>query len=297
MFDAAPPCPLLPLAQSPGYARAMARLGVEVEELTFSTPQGIAGHAMIQTRRWPGLGRLGLISRGPVWCTQPGPRLLEPTISALRHPVVLNADGMAPEALRAAGFFQIMTGATIARLDLSGDVSIRRGRMHQKWRNRLTNAEAGPLRVGREKMPADPKHWLLRAEEEQRRMKRYRALPTDFVVAFTKANPRQAQLFTATLHGETIAGMLFLRHGPNATYHIGHTTEAGRKHHAHTLILARAADWLAEQGVAALELGPVDTVKTPGLARFKLGSGATAHVLGGTWLYSRKLAPLARRLG
>jgi hypothetical protein len=32
-----------------------------------------------------------------------------------------------------------------------------------------------------------------------------------------------------------------------------------------------------------LDLGTLDTQNAPGLARFKLGSGATAQLLGGTW--------------
>lgn len=297
MFDAVPTRPFLPLAQSAGFARAMAQLGVTVDEHALSTPEGSAGHAIIQTRRLPVIGRVGLISRGPVWCARPDAALLARTVAALSHPVVLNADGMVPQELAAAGFFRIMTGATIAQLDLSGDPEERRGRMHQKWRNRLVRAEAGKLRVHREAMPIDLRHWLLRAEDSQRRARRYRELPIAFTLAFARTNPGKAQLFTARSGRDVVAGMLILRHGPTATYHIGHTTEAGRSKHAHTLLLARAADWLAKNGVGVLELGTLDTVNAPGLARFKLGSGAVAHVLGGTWLYSRRLAPLARVLG
>ncbi len=297
MFDAVPTRPLLPLAQSAGYARAMALLGVTVEELSLPVPEGSAGHALMQTRRLPVLGRVGLISRGPVWCAAPDAQLLARTVSARRHPIILNADGIAPAALAEAGFFRIMTGATIAQLELNADVLSRRARMHQKWRNRLVRAEAGPLRVRREEMPVDSGHWLIRAEDAQRRARRYRELPTAFALAFAQANPGMAQLFTARLRGDAVAGMLILRHGPTATYHIGHTTEAGRILHAHTLILAHAADWLAEEGVEVLELGTLDTAGAPGLARFKLGSGAVPHALGGTWLFARHLAPLARRLG
>lgn len=297
MFDAAPSRPLLPLAQSAGYARAMSRLGVAVDELTLSAPHGTIGHALLQTRRLPVLGRVGLISRGPVWCGPPDAALLGRTLAALGHPVILNADGIGAAALAAAGFFRIMTPATIARLDLSGDRAARRARMHQKWRNRLVRAEDGPLRVDRAAMPADPGHWLLRAEAAQRRARRYRDLPAAFTLAFAEANPGEAHLFTATLRGEPVAAMLVLRHGPTASYHIGHTTDAGRAQNAHTLLLARAADWLAGHGVEVLELGTLDTVNTPGLARFKLGSGAGPHRLGGTWLLSRRLAPLARQLG
>ena len=78
--------------------------------------------------------------------------------------------------------------------------------------------------------------------------------------------------------------MLFLKHGTGATYHVGWTSDAGRKASAHNLILATAATRLAETGVTRLDLGTIDTENAPGLARFKLGSGAKPARTGGTWL-------------
>jgi hypothetical protein len=50
--------------------------------------------------------------------------------------------------------------------------------------------------------------------------------------------------------------------------------------------------WLASKGVATLELGQVDTEKAAGLARFKLGAGATLRPLGGSWLWWPPLGKL-----
>jgi hypothetical protein len=49
------------------------------------------------------------------------------------------------------------------------------------------------------------------------------------------------------------------------------------------ILLWQAAVWLAGQGTRTLDLGAVDTVSAAGVARFKLGTGATARPLGGTW--------------
>jgi hypothetical protein len=59
----------------------------------------------------------------------------------------------------------------------------------------------------------------------------------------------------------------------------------GKKRHA--LVLAR-------RGITRLDLGTLDTEAAPGLARFKLGSGAAARALGGTWLWWPPLARGAR---
>ena len=51
-----------------------------------------------------------------------------------------------------------------------------------------------------------------------------------------------------------------------------------------SVLLMEAARRLAATGVTELDLGTIDTDASPGLARFKLGSGATVQRLGGTWL-------------
>jgi lipid II:glycine glycyltransferase (peptidoglycan interpeptide bridge formation enzyme) len=78
--------------------------------------------------------------------------------------------------------------------------------------------------------------------------------------------------------------MLFLRHGTTATYHIGWTSRDGRAASAHNLILWDACARLAARGVRQLDLGIIDTETAPGLARFKLGTGAQPVRTGGTWL-------------
>jgi len=85
---------------------------------------------------------------------------------------------------------------------------------------------------------------------------------------------------------------LFLTHKPWASYHIGWSGEEGRRRNAHGLILWRAITDLAAEGLAALDLGTVDTEAAPGLARFKIGTGARVAPLGPTLLV---LPALTRR--
>ncbi|WP_238366178.1 GNAT family N-acetyltransferase [Mesobacterium pallidum] len=296
MFDSTPLRRPVPLPQSAGFRRAARLLGLPLEEITLTAEGQPLALALMQTRRLPLIGRVGLISRGPLWAGAPDAGHLAAALRALRHPVLLNAETDPPGQLAQAGFLPIMTPATLARLDLRGSATDRRARMQQKWRNRLYRAEETPLKIRRSVLPPDPNHWLLAAERQQRRTRRYTGLPPEFCAAWSEANPHMAQLFTAELHGQPVAAMLFLRHGQSATYQVGHTTEAGRALHAHSLLLSRAADWLADHGTDWLDLGTLDTVNAPGLARFKLGAGASPYRLGGTWLWSRQTAPLARRL-
>lgn len=285
MFDAIGSDPPVPLQQSDAFLRAVRKMGGAVTKVDFG-----AGSAVMQVRQ-TGPMRLGLISRGPSFVCRSAAESLADALRQRRHPVLINAE--VSTGFAGAGFLNVMTPATVARLRLAKDLQ---ACMHQKWRNRLRKAENGPLKVVRTVFPDDVGHWLLQAEAVQRRARGYRGLHPAFAVAFRQANGDAAQLFVANLRGAPVAGMLFLRHGAAATYHIGHTTNAGRALNAHTLLLARAAKWFAGRGVEVLDLGALDTVSAPGLARFKLGIGAEAHALGGTWLYQRHLATAMRAL-
>jgi len=91
-----------------------------------------------------------------------------------------------------------------------------------------------------------------------------------------------------------IAAMLFAVHDGFATYLMGATSEAGRAHCAHHLLMAEAARLIRREGVRWIDLGQVDTGANPGLARFKLGTGAQLCPLGGSWLRLPSILPRRR---
>ena len=93
----------------------------------------------------------------------------------------------------------------------------------------------------------------------------------------------------AKLGGDRAGGMLFLRHGSTATYHIGWSSPDGREENASNLLLWQAIRLLKKKGVATLDLGGVDTDHAPGLAHFKLGLGGRPLSQSGTWLLRPKL--------
>ena len=81
--------------------------------------------------------------------------------------------------------------------------------------------------------------------------------------------------------GAIAAGMLFLIHGQGASYHLGWADPAARAGFAHGPMLWQAALELRARGVRWIDLGAVDAAN-PGLARFKLGTGAALRALGPT---------------
>lgn len=266
--------PCLPLQQHPDFGAALVRLGAPVDfhPLPHAAP-------VLRVRRFG----IHFASRGPVWLGDPDPDARTAALRAAKI-TLLNDDATCPAVLRAAGFRQVMTPAHVAELDLSGTIRDRTMQMHGKWRNAWRKAQKSPLRVAIARFDPVRHGWLLAADQAQQREKRYRALPHAVLHSYAAANPDDVVVVTAQAGGETIAAMLFLLHAPVATYHIGWNSTTGRSHAAHHLLLMQAADHLGGRGFMRLDLGTVDTENAPGLARFKIGSGARVRPLGGTWL-------------
>jgi lipid II:glycine glycyltransferase (peptidoglycan interpeptide bridge formation enzyme) len=291
-----------PMQQHPRYGRALALCGAEVRRLAIAKDDGeVFGRAQVVTRRLGPLA-LSMIGRGPVWH---GPGAAGRQRAALRQiargvgPLVAIPAAQAAPMPRGPGLIALMTPAHHAVLDLGPGPATLRAGLGGKWRNRLVRAEADGVAITR----ARDVGWLLAAEAGQARARGYRSLPARFTEAWVAAGDGGAtdggaadgdgyRLYEAHAGGARIAAMLFLTHRPWASYHIGWSGEEGRRRNAHGLILWRAITDLAAEGLAALDLGTVDTEAAPGLARFKIGTGARVAPLGPTLLV---LPALTRR--
>jgi lipid II:glycine glycyltransferase (peptidoglycan interpeptide bridge formation enzyme) len=234
------------------------------------------------TRRTP-LGRLTYIPRGH-WEHKRRPDGL----------TLINASDVATDAnLAELGFLPIVTPQTIAILDISDTDANRLRAAHGKWRNRLRRATREPIHIKQTPFCPHRHGWLLKKETDQRRENRYAALPHAFLQAYPSNKTLVLEAWAANV---PIAAMLFLLHFPSATYHLGWSGQTGRALNAHTLLLWRASQILHDRGLRQLELGTLDTKNAPGLARFKLGSGAKPLLLGHTWLFIPGLSPLIRAI-
>lgn len=254
-----------PFQQSEAYAAAAAASGARVRWCEVD-----GGRALAIER-----GRLRLISRGPVWETERTP---EEQKRALRHlarwPGITIAT---PEVeLRGLGLVPLVTPLHHAIWRLGPDL---RAGLSGKWRNRLTSSEKSGIRVrdgGRAVLDR-----LLIEETRQRKDRGYRSLPPQFSAALPSDSLR---LWDWRHGGDTGAAMAFVVDGSCATYHLGWASEPAREAGVHAVMLMRAAEALQAEGVRWLDLGSVDTDRAPGLARFKLGTGAALKRLGSTVL-------------
>lgn len=274
-----------PLNQSDAFERTCKRLGMSVTRF-----EQASGRCLVQSRSFPLLGQFHLISRGPVAIDSPSyVEMLERVRRSMKGPLVVNA----PNGVKTGGGLKIARGAEIALLDLTRADQMRT-RLNQKWRNQLKKAEASNLRVIDQALDWSKHAWFLNAEAQQQKDRGYKSYPAAFLLAFAAENKGQARLYSAILDGQPIAGMLVLKHGSMATYQAGVTLPQGRQSCAHNLLLWRIMCDLERKGYSHLDLGRADL--SPGLRRFKIGTGARIDHLAGTYFFHHWFPPSASKI-
>ncbi|MBN8633481.1 MAG: GNAT family N-acetyltransferase, partial [Rhodobacterales bacterium] len=180
------------------------------------------------------------------------------------------------EEITGRGLIPLVTPMHHAVWTLGPD--LRRG-MARNWRGHLSRAERSGLPVRQAGLATLDA--LIAVEARQRSERRYRALPEGFSRALPEGDLR---LWEWREGGELQAAMAFVRHGTSASYHLSWGSAAAREAGAHALMLTLAAGSLWAEGVRWLDLGSVDSERAPGLALFKLGTGASLRRLGSTML-------------
>ena len=268
MTSAAP----LPLQQHAYFGNALGLLGRQVHVLALPSAAPV-----LAVRQF---GQL-MTSRGPIWQGGAAPSADMLRTSGLR---VVNTDAPDASTLTQAGYRMIITPAYVAELDLSRPPNVRINHAKAKWRNIWRRSQDTPVVIKEACFDPANHQWLLDADNRQQRQKRFRGLPHALISAYAACHPQDVPVFVAFEDDTPIAAMLFLLHRPVATYQLGWTSARGRRLGAHHRIIMDAATTCADRGYCRLDLGNVDTDNSPGLARFKIGTGATVRPLGGTWL-------------
>ncbi len=283
------------LQQDRAYGDAMLSLLVPVLRARIDIDGEPAALAQLLVRRWGRIGAVALCSRGPVWLRDITPQDKARAYRALKRSLPLpglrfllvtpeEAAG-APHGL--SRLRRVMTGLSTVTLDLTQDLDALRANFDVRWRNRLSTGERSGIDIQRVGTNPNQFRWLVEADMKQRAEKRLSGLPAPFFERYALTRtPAAKGLLTlrADAGRDRIAAMMFLIHGSVATYEIGWTTDKGRDLHAHNLILWNAMQMLKSQGLRMLDLGGVNTLRSAGLARFKLGTGGQVLTLAGTYL-------------
>jgi hypothetical protein len=285
-----------PLQQDWAYGACMKTLGVGVLRALVEQDDTPVALAQFTVRRFAGgLANMALCSLGPVWL-QPLSgadkarvyRALKQTIPLRNLRVVAFTPNEAQsQDLGLSRWRRVMTGHSTVVLDLGCDADALRAQLDGRWRYSLARGEASPLTVHRVGTNAGQYRWLLDAEMKQREQRGLHGLPVQFFDLYVPSRQEPAKTMLtmrADLGRDRVAGMMFLIHGQAATYQVGWTSDVGREHNAHHLILWQAMHALRERGVRLLDLGGVNTTRSAGIARFKIGTGGQVLTCAGTFI-------------
>lgn len=293
-WDAAHARATAPLQQDWAYGSSMQMIGVPVLRARVEVEGVLVALAQFIVRRWGTLVSVGLCSRGPIWLQAMTAKDKALIHAELRRSVPLTGLRwllITPEEIRGdslglSKWRRVMTGYATVMLDISQSPAVLRAALDAKWRNRLVAAQASALTVHRVGSNPGQYRWLLDHEETQREQRGFAGLPQPFYDVYIQSRQQPAQtLLTlrADLGRDRVAGMMFLLHGESATYQVGWSNEQGRQLNAHNLLLWRAIAELQQRGVRCLDLGGVNTARSAGVARFKIGTGGVVRILAGTY--------------
>jgi hypothetical protein len=251
------------------------------------------------TRRLAGLGTLVRFVRGPLW-------LHDEEFACGRHAIIAAVDATwrlrrrelavwmpeiaagprSDDVMRQCGMRRMVTGYSSAWVDLARSEEAMRRELHGKWRNMLRAGERTGLAIEAATASGPELDWLMQRYGSFRRERRFLGPELDLIQAFAKSVGRQGDILVmrALADGSPVAGILLLRHGASATYHVGWTSDEGRRCRAHNVLLWRGMLELRDKGVSWLDLGGIDATSAPGVARFKLGVGGDVFTLAGTYI-------------
>ncbi|WP_162177173.1 GNAT family N-acetyltransferase [Thioclava indica] len=259
--------------QSAPYGDVMRALGRKVARVEIRSGTARIGLVQMIAR-----SKLWLISRGPVF----GPDVPQIVQQAALRRLARRVGVVIATPERAVGGFgliPLISPRHHAIWSLSPAEPDLRAGLAGKWRNRLVAAERAGLRLRVERNI----DWILHADQVQQAARGYRALPARFTQAWAKCAPDGLRAWRVEdRDGQRLAGLVVLRHGAGASYHIGWSGAQGRRVGAHNFGLWHAALWLRRKGGARFDLGDINSEDGAGRMHFKLGTGAQPHPLGAT---------------
>ena len=283
------------LQQDWAYGACMKALGVHVLRGWVTRDDEPVALAQFIVRYFGGqLASMALCSLGPVWLAPVTAEEKKLAYQALKKTIPLNALRVVlftPAEERDADlglspWRRVMTGQSTVMLDITQSLPDLRAGLDKRWRHRLGGAENSELTIHRVGTNPGQYRWLLDADIQQREQRGLLGLPLQFFDLYAQSRQQPSKnilTIRADIGRDRVAGMLFLIHGEAATYQVGWTSDVGRDQHAHNLILWHGIQELQSRGVRILDLGGVNTIRSAGIARFKMSTGGKVITYAGSY--------------
>ena len=277
-----------------GEAKSLSE-GWHIRRVVFEIGGRPVGVAQMLVRKILGTFTVSRLSRGPIFfinSTNSDVSAVWMKISASYALRKLNILSISPELFVGSSQMPVHGVATLFRLspvgtesaflNLNQNIDTLRKNLDSKWRNQLGMSERSGTLIN---YSTDEKDfdWFEEVYESLRKEKDFYGIQPILFHNISKMflQTNNAHLFTGNREGQKIAAILIVSHGTTATYLAGWNGPEGRKSNVNNLLLWEASLRLKEMGFKKLDLGGIDFLNTPTIAKFKIGmSGENYKTIG-----------------
>lgn len=180
-----------------------------------------------------------------------------------------------------------------SRIDLSQSEERIRGALNKKWRNQLVKAEKCNFELI-ESVNTNDVLQVFELSEQYLSSIGIKSVSKDLVKELlVEASKGDSDLTLRVQRvysdNELIGGVIIAESNGEATYFFGWSSELGRKNYVTQLLLWNGILSSKEQGLSLFDLGGIDHVGSPGVAKFKQGLNGEEYINVGTFLYVPRL--------
>ena len=167
-------------------------------------------------------------------------------------------------------------------LELKNSTEQLRKNLNGKWRNQLKKAESYDLIIEHGNTDSSFE-WLMNEYEKLMIEKSFNGPSVDLYRSIYNNDKKALTIFKAMHEDKPVAGQMYIKHGNTSTYLVGWNSISGRKMYLHNWLIWNAVIVMKNENILYFDLGGVDKVNTPGIAKFKLGLQGQKFSLIGDW--------------
>ncbi len=281
-----------------GEAKAATEHVTPKRAIIFSNERAIGVVQALQ-RSIAGIGHVMRINRGPLWFAAPERNVVEAVLAELRRSARWwqgNVLFIAPELSQDADSLRVMKllGFHMRRapawrsawVDLTTSEDTLRRSLDGKWRNMVVAGERAGITTTVEQSTS-AFEWVLERYSELRKERDFSGPSLAFLRAwwFDQAKTQRSFIIRAWVEDACVAGQIIALHGRSATYLLGVASNDGKQHKkAGNLLLWSAIQASRDRDCTWFDVGGIDDVNTPGIARFKRGLNGAEYCLAGEFI-------------
>jgi lipid II:glycine glycyltransferase (peptidoglycan interpeptide bridge formation enzyme) len=191
------------------------------------------------------------------------------------------------EEMRTRKFIQMFTNTYVTSyLNLIKSEDQIRKELHSKWRNQLNSAEKKSIsfivdRVG------DYDDFILETYSKMSNEKGFDTITNIQLRTLFSEYRKSNNLFVfvgLNEFNEPLSFKIFIGYGESVVYFIGWASLDGRQANAPKLLIWNAIKYLKSKGYTEMDLGGMDPINLPGIAKFKQGLGGTDATFIERWI-------------